>query len=214
MRKAVLVGLLTALVPFAGAQRAMPGARFPVSHPSAYGRAFYPLPLFSDSLYSGYAPPVQPTVIVMQATPAPEPIAESFPAPAEPLLIELRGDHYVRVSGNTSADQELNDSESSTHVSLSPAGNEPVLDIKPAVLVFRDGHREDVSEYTITGRVLYARCDSYLDQDSNTQDWNSQDWNRKIDPVSLNLPETINSNRARGIRFRLPTAPNEVIVGP
>jgi len=30
----------------------------------------------------------------------------------------------------------------------------------------------------------------------------------------LDLPETLKSNYSRGLRFQLPRAPNEVIVGP
>jgi hypothetical protein len=72
------------------------------------------------------------------------------------------------------------------------------------VLVFRDGHREEVSAYTITGGAIYAPADFYRDGS----------WNRKIELSSLDLPETLKSNYSRGLRFQLPRAPNEVIVGP
>jgi len=72
------------------------------------------------------------------------------------------------------------------------------------VLVFRDGHREEVSDYTIADGVLYARGDYYRDGA----------WNRKIELKSLNLPETIHSNDARGVHVQLPTSPNEVITRP
>jgi hypothetical protein len=77
-------------------------------------------------------------------------------------------------------------------------------ELPSAVLVFRDGHREELSDYTIADGVLYTRSDYY----------SNGDWNRKIELGSLNLPETIKSNQSRGVRFQLPSAPNEVIVGP
>jgi hypothetical protein len=74
----------------------------------------------------------------------------------------------------------------------------------PAVLVFRDGHREEVTEYTIADGVLYARGNYYRDGS----------WNKRIELSSLDLHETIQSNQSRGVGFQLPNSPNEVIVGP
>ncbi len=80
----------------------------------------------------------------------------------------------------------------------------PSQDLVPAVVVFRDGHREEVAAYTITDGVLYAQGNYYTDGS----------WNRKIDLSSLNLPETIEASRSRGVHFRLPAAPNEVVTRP
>ena len=71
-------------------------------------------------------------------------------------------------------------------------------------LVFRDGHREQVFDYTIADGVLYAHADYFT----------TGSWNRKIELSSLNLSETVKSNQSQGVRFQLPSAPNEVIVGP
>ena len=76
--------------------------------------------------------------------------------------------------------------------------------IASALLVFRDGHREEVSDYTIAQGILHASSDYYT----------NGSWNKKIELSSLNLPETIKSNQSRGLRFQLPSAPNEVVVGP
>jgi hypothetical protein len=73
-----------------------------------------------------------------------------------------------------------------------------------AVLVFLDRHREEISGYTISGDALYASSNFY----------SNGSWSRRIELSSLNLTETLNENRTRGIHFRLPSAPNEVIVGP
>jgi hypothetical protein len=127
-------------------------------------------------------------------------------------MIELRGDRYVQVSGPDSSGTEM----------LAPGKSDPVPnplgrlkrasdaaihtaapEMPPAILIFRDGHREETSDYTITGGVLYTRGD-----------YTNGSWNRKIELSSLNLPETVQSNQSRGVRFQLPSFPNEVIVRP
>ncbi len=219
MRKLALIALLAALLQNAGAQRmgtAPHLGHFDSQH-SAFGpRSFaYPIPFFSDSLYSdavyppGYAFP-QPTVIVMQAPLAVDP--QPAQPPAQPLLIELQGDRYVRLSGEGNSGAEIIDGDV-TH------GNSPetrpvtqaytmprqiATEASPAVLVFRDGHREEVHAYTITGGVLYATGNYYADGS----------WSRKVELSSLNLLETIATNHSRGMKFQIPSAPNEVIVGP
>ena len=70
--------------------------------------------------------------------------------------------------------------------------------------MFRDGHREEVSDYTIADGNLYTHDDYYT----------NGSWNRKIELSSLNLLETVRSNQSRNVRFRLPSSPNEVIVRP
>jgi len=72
-----------------------------------------------------------------------------------------------------------------------------------AVLVFRDGHTEDIHDYIIADGFIYLRGDYYSDGY----------WSKKIDLSTLNLPETVKSNQARGVRFLLPSAPNIVTVG-
>jgi hypothetical protein len=153
--------------------------------------------------------PAQPTFIVMQP-PAPQPERVQ---PPTPLLIELRGDRYVQVSGDGSSGTETLGSATAAQPPLRarPANtpgttaHPPMPDQEaPAVLVFRDGHREEVSAYTIVDGVLYANGNYYTDGS----------WNRKVALSSLNLPETLASNQTRGVRFQLPTSPNEVIVRP
>jgi hypothetical protein len=73
-----------------------------------------------------------------------------------------------------------------------------------ALLLFRDGHQEEVSSYTIAGGVLYLGDDGHA----------NGSWSRKIELSLLDWPGTVTSNQSRGIQFHFPTAPNEVIVGP
>jgi hypothetical protein len=136
-------------------------------------------------------------------------------APAEPLLIELQGDRYVRVSGegdsgaqvidgdtiNRPTDQTQDEAQSVPRFSMTPR---PIAVSAQATLVFRDGHREEIGAYTITDGILYASGDYY----------SNGSWNHKVELSSLDLTETVSANRSRGVRFQLPSSPNEVIVGP
>jgi hypothetical protein len=77
-------------------------------------------------------------------------------------------------------------------------------ELPPAVLVFRDGHREEVKSYTIIGESLFTK-QNY---------WVSGSWSKKIDLASLDIPATLQLNQAQGSGFRLPSGPSEVIVRP
>jgi hypothetical protein len=210
MRRLALFVVLAALLPNAEAQRMAP--QFPTPRPAPYHRAFlYPIPFFYDPLFSDatfrpeYSAPA-PTVIVMQAPSPSESAPVRVPPPAaQPLLIELRGKRYVRLSGGATSGAEMIDQEPAS-AKPQQASRNPAMarDLAPAILVFRDGHREDVSEYFITDGVLFARANYYTDGT----------WNRKIELARLNLSETVDANRSRGVRFQLPASPNEVMVGP
>jgi hypothetical protein len=72
----------------------------------------------------------------------------------------------------------------------------------PAVVVYRDGKREEVLEYSIADGVLYATGDYYRDGY----------WNKKIELTALDLPETEKANEDRGLKFVLPEGPNYVVM--
>jgi hypothetical protein len=234
MRRIALIVLLAVATSVSG-QRSIPaGSHFgPPSSATHFGsasrfgafsgfnrgygyRSFYsPLlswdPFYTDALYnSGYPVASQSPVVVLQGPPGSDSVPNQ--PPAQPLIIELRGDRYVRVSSaeisEDSGAQVVEAVPSSPHQTNQPsvASNNvsAAPESPPATLVFRDGHREEVSDYTIAGGILYTSSNYYTDGA----------WNRRIEISSLNLPETINSNRSRGVPFRLPAAPNEVIVGP
>jgi hypothetical protein len=217
----LILTAMLAVASIASAQRGMPVGRFgaphaPISsHYAPMSSHFFrnALPFFTDSLFyddllsSGYPVASQPPLIIMQAMPPASPAPAQVPAPAEALLIERQGDHYVRLSGAKSAGDQL----------IDQMGSPDRLDVQPtstaratapertsAVLVFRDGHREEVSEYSVANGILYATGSYYADGS----------WTKKIELSALNLPETVDANRARAVPFKLPTTPNEVVVGP
>jgi hypothetical protein len=142
------------------------------------------------------------------------------PPSNQPLLIELQGGRYVRV-GNTAIDGKalpLNlGSQSLGSKSLAPASGNgqstraPLIvaetrahELPAAVLVFRDGRSEEVRDYTIADGMLYARGDFYTDGY----------WNKKIDLATLDIPQTLQANAARNVKFVLPSSPNEVVTRP
>jgi hypothetical protein len=75
-------------------------------------------------------------------------------------------------------------------------------ELAPTVLVYRDGRREEVREYSIADGVLYARGDYYA----------VGYWNKKIELVALDVPQTIKANQERGVKFVLPDSPNNVVM--
>jgi hypothetical protein len=186
------------------------GGNFRANFGSRYGSlAAFPLlydPLYTDALYdAGYPVASQPPAIFVQGAPA----AAATPEVAsskEPLMIELRGGRYVRVSGENGSEAETVDREAVQPRPQTNAGaaSHAVQELPPAVLVFRDGHHEEVSSYTIADGILYTSGDVY----------SGGSWTRKIELASLNLPETLKESQSRGVQFRLPAAPNEVIVRP
>jgi hypothetical protein len=77
-------------------------------------------------------------------------------------------------------------------------------ELPPAVLVFRDGRTEEVSDYTIMSGTIYSKADY----------WTSGSWTRKIQIADLDVPATLKQNQERGLSFVLPSGPNEVVMRP
>lgn len=186
---------------------------FGSSHHSRFpGSFFLGGPFWSDAYYDP-----SPNVIVVQSPPAP---VERSSAPIEehksaaPLLIEWQGDRYVRLtsdSGNsrtTQPDYVANakplPSEKHSANAITAAEPRTRVEPPPTTFVFRDGHQEQSSDYSIISGVIYARGDY----------WTSGSWSKQIPLAQLDLPATAKANQDRGAPFRLPTAPNEVITRP
>jgi hypothetical protein len=206
--------MLLALSPFVAAQHVGPahfsgGTSFHGGHfgPRAFRRGYFPLglysPFYDDYLSNaGYPAPAQPQVIVLQA-PQPASAAEPASPPSQPLMIELQGDRYVQISGDQPSHSELVDSSVPNRlIRTNPLTSSGAS--SPVVLIFRDGHHAQVTAYTITGGTLYASSDFAT----------TGSWNQKIELSTLNMPETIAANSNHPHPFRIPSSPNEVIVGP
>ncbi len=165
-----------------------------------YASAAY-LPWFYPDYYD-YGPDIVegplPQMIVLQT---PQPASQAVAsAPVEPLVIELRGDRWVRITGygEPQAGGELIGLEQAV------AARNAQPSLPPAVLIFRDGHQEEIGKYVIIGSTIYARADY----------WTSGSWTRKVKIGELDVPTTLKVNQQRGAQFRLPSSPNEVMMRP
>lgn len=156
---------------------------------------------FIPWFYDDYEPqPAYVPVPVYEPAPSPPPPAVSA-APAEaaePLIIERQGDAFIRYGGTTT----------SSAVANRPAGSRPLSQYRssavetprapappPVTLVFRDQHQLEVGGYAIVGPVLYA--------DSQAA---------PIRIADLDLSGTIKLNQQRGVEFRLPSSPGEIML--
>ena len=227
---AAAVLLAPPLIPFCSAQRhsggrLVPGgptrhSATPYSHrrggiPFGYflGDAPY---LFGDYLYGQPAPDSAPQLVTPPLLPAAD--TPSQPKPA-PLLIELEGDRYVRYGGATRPEKDATQSgplreaktasDSMRSSSMPSAARQTDAaartQLAPTVLVYRDGHREEIPDYAIVGRILYAHSGN------NAQPGYGM---RSIEVSVLDIPATVTANRENGINFVLPAGPNEVVTRP
>lgn len=148
-------------------------------------------PYWADySDYGDYQPAQQP------AAPAPAPVQQVKQEPVpDPVLLELQGNQWVRVQS----------------FAMVPAQSPPqaqtaanTKDIPPAVLVYRDGHSEELRSYSIIGDAIYAKSNY----------WTDGSWTRTIQIADLDIPATLKQNQDRGVKFELPSGPGEVMLRP
>jgi hypothetical protein len=181
-----------------------------VNHPFA-------APVFlGGDWYPGYNSEIvqtsPPQVIVLQPA-APEVKEET--KPITPLLIELQDGHYVRsdrvetdhVETGLAPSVARQKSGKMEQIGRTKSASNLQTQSRPvpaAMLIFRDGHREQVSEYTIADGIIYAHGDY----------WVNGYWNKKIFLSSLDLPATLSANQQSGSDFELPSGPNVVVVRP
>jgi hypothetical protein len=179
---------------------------------SGYGPNYYPYydGYYDSGYYSDYdsqdtageEPP--PPFRAQTASPA---LPANPPKPPESLVMELRGDHWVRLTsygpmdipGQSGEPQPVTKQGKGTVASRAA---QTASELPPAVLVFRDGHQEEVAKYTIVGTTISVKTDY----------WKTGSWTRKIPIAELNLAATLQANQERGANFSLPSRPSEVIV--
>jgi hypothetical protein len=199
MPRVIIIALLASvLAPMSSAQM-RGGIRGAVARPGfghfrggGFGYPFF----YSDYGPESEAPPPAPPVVVERRVIQPE-------RPTEPLLIEWQGDRFVRYGGSTaSASPDYAEVASMSPAAKVAASSEASHELPPAVLVYRDGHREAVSDYVITGGVLYVRGDEYGQA------------SRTIQLSALDFGITFRANQDNGVKFVLPERPNDVVTRP
>jgi hypothetical protein len=152
------------------------------------------------------AAPVAPARAQVSALP-PAPAAP----PAAPLLLEKQNGQWVRVPTGTEIPvaTQPGTTETTSGVAGAPSGYVELpqtaahaAPLPPAVIVYRDGHTEEVAKYMIQGTDLYTSSDYY----------STGAWTRKIPLSQLDIPASLRLNRERGTKFNLPSSPNEVVI--
>jgi hypothetical protein len=173
-----------------------PAGHVAISHghrPFNRGYGSYGIPYF----YSDYYEPND----VQYEPPAPNPPAapqvKAEPVP-DPVLLELHGNQWVRVTNFGESSERALAAGTPTTQQTSVKG------LPPAILVYRDGHTEEVSSYSIIGEAIYTKANY----------WNTGTWTRTIPIADLDIPATLRQNSERGITFQLPSSPNEVMIRP
>lgn len=173
---------------------------------------------FAPYYYSDYYYPQTPqeapssqVVVVERTEQAP---AVPPPPPPNALVLERQGNHWVRITDSGTkeipAEPEQHGAEAKAPnkaiAAPSPRTitNPPARVLPPAVLVFRDGHKEEITRYTIIGDTIYTRANY----------WNNGSWTRKVPIADLNIPATLELNKARGADFNLPSGPSVIVVRP
>jgi hypothetical protein len=187
------------------ARHRIPGGIFP-SSPFLYSD-YDPNESYVDENSLGSVPPQ-----ILVVRPASEDSARKTP-----LLIELQGDRYVRFGGI----EETGEHGAAGHpdyaepakTSRRPPANlakssarkdsveSPAEELPPAVLVYRDGHREEISDYVISNGVIYVRG-NYSQAGY---------WTKNVSLSALDQAATVQANQQRGVKFTLPSAPNVVV---
>ena len=229
-----LLGTTVFALPAPAQVRAMPGGRGPAPAPSTgrgrpirpgTGKGLVGRGLRSRGSYNGWLPyGFYPDYDYgygpdygygYEPGPSQAPPPEAFaqppspqPPPLEPLVIERRGDQWVRVATYAEASTQAAPAPlAATPLSASPERTEPTgraVELPPAVLVFRDGHKEEVQAYTIIGSVIYTSSDY----------WSTGSWTKQVPIAQLDVPATVQQNRERGGKFSLPSGPNEITMRP
>jgi hypothetical protein len=159
---------------------------------------------YGDPFYADY--PDAPLTIPSQFVEAQPTVPAAPPeTTAEPLMIELQGNRYVRFGGSQQSEERgANPASGYAETQANNGTRVPQQQTRaelPTVLIFRDGHREQIPEYAIVGSTLYASGDY----------WQSGQWTKNIQLSALDIPATVRANYDNGVNFMLPSAPNEVI---
>jgi hypothetical protein len=204
-------------VAFAPGIRPVGGVRTGFVH-ARHARRFFAGPGFAPYFYSdddsepGTIETLPPQITVLR----PAETVAMAPKPAESVVLELHGDHWVRLTNygqsqtGESSDFLASDGASNSLPPRAPTSPrrtqvaEPASQLPLAVLVFRDGHNEEIGKYVIVGATIYTNADY----------WTSGLWTRKVQIAELDVPATLKLNRDRGAKFSLPSGPNEVMIRP
>jgi len=186
------------LAPIRGRFAHSPRHRFRYAYPGYGPYFYYPDYDYEEGTVQAPPPPVR-------AAAQPAALAEDS-KPADSVVMELRGDHWVRLT-STGPVEVVGKASPAGAPSGSLSAFDPTPAAQPlpaAVLVFRDGHREEAAKYTIVGGIIYLKADY----------WTTGSWTRKIRVTDLDVRATLKANIELGAKFSLPSRSSEVILRP
>ncbi len=160
-----------------------------------------------DSSDEPDAPPATPVQVFIEP-PAPPPVPP--PPPADSLLVEYHDGQYVRIpTGSDLPRLAKSIPETSSQTPGIRPGMESHKDaalpphaLPHVILLFRDGHKEEIGKYVIQNDVIYAGADY----------WKTGSWTKVIPIAQLDVPATLELNQLRGTKFSLPSGPAEITV--
>jgi hypothetical protein len=160
--------------------------------------------------YGSVAPEAPPVQVVLQQPQQPPQPPGPAANPVQPLLLENHNGQWMRVPTGSempvipqSAKPDSAKASAATpgFVEL-PVAAPPLPALPPAVIVFRDGHSEEMAKYMIQGDMLFTNADY----------WSTGSWTRKIPLTEVDIPASLKLNKDRGTKFNLPSGPNEVVI--
>jgi hypothetical protein len=134
-----------------------------------------------------YVPYYYPVVVAAEPEPQPVEVVEEEP-PAPTVFEHRRTSERVSSAPVTRARPEPEVAAEPEAITPSPAEAREQI---PTVLVYRDGHQQEVSNYAIVGQTLYE-LGAFVAH--------------KIPLAELNLKATIKANDERGVEFAMPAS--------
>jgi hypothetical protein len=164
--------------------------------PGFYDPSFF----YPDTYQPVVSPTVSPSPAIIVLQP-PQQEVRAEPKPPELLLLERRGTRFIRLRSSGVASDSAN-AEALNSASASDRRPAKLSEARSTVLVFHDGQREETVSYTIADGFLYEATDY----------WNTGTWTKRVSLSSLDLPATLRENQLRGVKFLLPSGPDEVMV--
>ena len=110
-------------------------------------------------------------------------------APGDQISGESDSEGETRLTMRDDREQPRQETSKNAQPTEPAQAAEPARDVIPTVLIFRDGHRQEVRNYAIMGKVLYDLEDAS---------------SRKIQLAELDIPATVKENDERGVTFTMP----------
>jgi hypothetical protein len=139
-----------------------------------------------EPISGGYYPVYLPYAYPVAVAAEPEPEAEAEPDPPAPAIFEHRPTSERAPSAVADSQRPERQPAVAAQEYQSPADARQQI---PVVLVYRDGHEQEVKNYAIVGPTLYDLGTFVA---------------HKIPLAELNLKATIKANDDRGVEFTVP----------